>query len=51
MEYQRGLNNSFGVSHVAHLASSPESPATYEFSANFSQDKVHSVQNDVFWSD
>jgi hypothetical protein len=40
MEYQRGLNNSFGVSHVAHLGSSPESPATYEFSANFSQDKV-----------
>ena len=40
MEYQRGLNNSFGVSHVAHLGASPESPATYEFSANYSQDKV-----------
>lgn len=39
MEYQRGLNNSFGVSHVAHLGSSPDSPATYEFSANYSQDK------------
>jgi hypothetical protein len=40
MEYQRGLNNSFGVSHVAHFGGSPESPATYEFCANFSKDKV-----------
>lgn len=40
MEYQRGLNNSFGVSHVAHLGASPDSPATYEFSANYSHDKV-----------
>lgn len=40
MEYQRGLNNSFGVSHVAHLGANPESPATYEFSANYSHDKV-----------
>jgi hypothetical protein len=47
VEYQRGLNNSFGVSHVAHLGGSPDSPATYEFCANFSQDKVdsHTVEN------
>lgn len=43
VEYQRGLNNNFGVSHVAHFGASPDSPSSYEFCSNYSQDKVQAT--------
>ena len=39
-EYQRGLSNSFGVSHILHLQPAQDNYGTYDFSANFSQGKV-----------
>ncbi|KAJ1490545.1 eukaryotic porin/Tom40, partial [Baffinella frigidus] len=38
-EYQRGLSNSFGVSHILHLQPAQDNYGTYDFSANFSQGK------------
>mmetsp|Transcript_1144 Transcript_1144/g.2477 ORF Transcript_1144/g.2477 Transcript_1144/m.2477 type:complete len:295 (-) Transcript_1144:475-1359(-) len=38
-EYQRGLSNSFGVSHTIHLSPGADQPSSYEFGANYSQGK------------
>lgn len=39
-EYQRGLSNSFGVSHIMHLQPAQDNYGTYDFSANFHNGKV-----------